>query len=109
MTHPTTRTASHALIDVCANVGHNDLSGLLADLAGVVRKNGALSVRCRDSVIDQLDELMDEIDQDLRNQQAEQAWSDKQSREAGFVLSPADRVLAAEVAALSNKTLEIVR
>ena len=51
--------------------GHHDFSAVLSVYAGAVRKSGALSDKCRDSVIDQLHELMDEIDQDLVNQQGE--------------------------------------
>jgi len=107
MTHPTTRTASHALIDVSPNVGHNDLIALIGDHIGVIRKNGAISSDCAKTVVALLTKVMDEIDQDLVNQQAEQAWSDKQSRDAAFGPSPADRFLAESIAAIRNKPLEM--
>jgi len=107
MTHPTIRTASHALIDVYANVGHNDLISLIGDQIGVIRKNGAISSDCAKSVVALLTKVMDEIDQDLFDQQENQKWSDKQSRNAAFGPSPADRFLAESIAAIRNKPLEM--
>lgn len=78
--HTTVKTACNALIDLPAAVGHHDLSSIVADLAGVVRKACGLSDKCRRSVIEQLDELADEIDQDLCNQRAEQEWREQESR-----------------------------
>jgi hypothetical protein len=101
-----TRTAQNALHDVPPCAGHHDLSGLIANLAGAVRGNLALSIKCRDSVIEQLDELADEVDQDLRNQQAEQSWNEEQTRDAAFGPSPADRLVAAGIAAI-RKPLEM--
>ena len=50
---------------------HNELSGMLATLAAKIKENGSLSEKCKASIIDQLDEMADEIDQDLINQKEE--------------------------------------
>jgi hypothetical protein len=46
----------------------HDLSMLCAVLAAKINENGALSDRCRKSVIEQLDEVADEIDADYAAQ-----------------------------------------
>lgn len=76
--HCSTSTVCNAMHDWYLP-GHNDLAAVLAVYAGVIRKS-ALSNKCRDSVIDQLHELMDQIDQDLANQKAEQEWNEQQGR-----------------------------
>jgi hypothetical protein len=50
------------------HAGHFDLSMICAVLAAKINENGALSDRCRKSVIEQLDEIADEIDADYRKQ-----------------------------------------
>jgi len=50
----------------------HELSMVISVLAGKINENGALSDRCRKSVIEQLDEISDEIDADYA-QQMEQA------------------------------------
>jgi hypothetical protein len=48
-----------------------ELSTIIAVLAVKINENGALSDRCRKSVIEQLDEISDEIDADYEKQKAE--------------------------------------
>lgn len=78
--HTATRTACNALHDLPPYIGHHDLSAIVADIAGAVRKSLALSDSCKRSAIEQLDELADEIDQDLRSQQEVQAWREQEKR-----------------------------
>ena len=52
--------------------GHHDYSTVIAVLAASVKANGAMTDKCRTSIVDQLDEMADEIDQDLVNQRAEE-------------------------------------
>lgn len=83
---PTTSTPHSTVSAVCNAMhdlrypGHDDLSTVFAVLAGVIRDNKALSLKCIKSVVEQMDELMDEIDQDLVSQQAEQAWREQEGR-----------------------------
>lgn len=98
--HTLVRTACNALHDLPPYIGHHDLSSIVADLAGAVRKSSGLSDKCHRSVIEQLDELADEIDQDLRSQQEVQAWANEQTRAAPFAIPQevrkfADRIDAA--------------
>jgi hypothetical protein len=48
--------------------GHHDFSQVLAVFASKLKDSGFLSEKVKRSVIEQLDELADEIDQDLVNQ-----------------------------------------
>lgn len=100
------RTATNALHDVPPCASHHDLSGMFANLAGAVRRNLGMSDKCQRSVIEQLDELADEIDQDLVNQQTEQELREKESRDAAFGPSPADRFVAESIAAIRTQPLE---
>ena len=50
---------------------HNDISSVFAVLAAAVKQNGAMTDKCKSSVIDQLDELANEVDQDFVNQRDE--------------------------------------
>lgn len=95
--HTLVRTACNALIDLPSTIGHHDLSLVVADLAGVVRKSVGLSDKCRRSVIEQLDELAEEIDQDLRNQQEVQTWANEQTRAAPFAIPQEVRNFAAGI------------
>jgi hypothetical protein len=49
---------------------HHDFSQVLAVFASKLKDSGFLSEKVKESVLDQLAELADEIDQDLVNQQA---------------------------------------
>jgi hypothetical protein len=49
----------------------HDLSMIVSVVAAKINENGALSDRCRKSVIEQLDEISDEIDADYEKQKAE--------------------------------------
>ncbi len=77
--HSTVSAVCNAMHDL-RYPGHHDLSAVFSVLAGVVRDNKALSDKCIRSVVEQMDELMDEIDQDLVNQQAEQEWRENEAR-----------------------------
>jgi hypothetical protein len=53
---------------------HEGLATVIAVLASKVKDNGSLSEKAKRSVVEQLDELADEIDQDKTNQEAERAY-----------------------------------
>lgn len=55
-----------------SNPSHSELAGVLFLLASAAKTNGALSDKCKHSVVDQLQELANEVEQDAVNQQAEQ-------------------------------------
>ncbi len=79
--HCTAGMVCNALHDL-HQPSHNELAAIVSVLAGAIRKNGSLTQKCIDSLTDQLHEMADEIDQDLVNQQAEQAWNEQQARSA---------------------------
>ena len=54
-----------------SNPLHNDVSSVFAVMAIAINHNGAMTDKCRLSVIDQLDELINEVDQDFVNQREE--------------------------------------
>lgn len=49
---------------------HNDFSQVLAVFASKLKDSGFLSEKAKRSIVEQLDELADEIDQDKVNQEA---------------------------------------
>lgn len=104
--HTTTGTVCNAMHD-WHMPGHHDLSAALAVFGAVVRKAGALTEAARKQTMELLDDAMDVIDQDLRNQQAEQAWGEQETRAAGFGISPADRFIAASIAGIRKQPLEV--
>ena len=53
------------------NPSHNEVSSVFAVMAAAIRQNGALTDKCRLSLMDQLYEMGSEVDQDLCNQRAE--------------------------------------
>lgn len=69
------RTPHCSTSDVCNKIrewrlpDHHELSQVIVMLAAKIKDNGALSEKCKASIVDQLDEIADEIDQDLVNQQ----------------------------------------
>ncbi len=107
--HSTVSAVCNAMHDL-RYPGHLDLSTIFAVLAGVVRDNKALSPSVIKSVVEQMDELMDEIDNDKRTQTAEQLWREKETREAGYFVRPVgkkDQALAASIAGIRNQPLEV--
>lgn len=64
--------ASHALLDVPKTASHKELSELAANYVWILSKSLALSPSVAHSLSMQMLEIMDAIDQDLVNQQAEQ-------------------------------------
>ena len=50
---------------------HSEVSSVFAVLAAAIKENGALTEKCKASLIDQLDEMSAEVDQDFCNQRAE--------------------------------------
>jgi len=65
--HTTVNGACNAIRDMYMP-GHHDFSQVLAVFASKLKDSGFLSEKAKRSVIEQLDELVDEIDQDLVNQ-----------------------------------------
>jgi len=106
MTHQAARTASHALMDVSNLASHNELTTLAGNFGWLLSKSLALSPSVAKALSLQMVEIMDAIDQDLVNQQAEQSWNEAQTRAAGFALTPADHALA-EIAGIRKQPLEI--
>ena len=54
-----------------SNPLHNEISSVFSVMAAAIHKNGAMTDKCRLSLIDQLDELANEVDQDFVNQRDE--------------------------------------
>ena len=50
---------------------HNEVSSVFAVMAAAIKQNGAMTDKCRLSLIDQLDEMANEADQDFVNQRDE--------------------------------------
>lgn len=57
---------------------HDDWVLILANLAAAVQKPCAMNDKCTQLVVDGLDEIIGRIEQDKKDQQAEQMWDDKQ-------------------------------
>lgn len=60
------------------NASHHELSAAIAELAGAVKANFALSQSCIDFAVDQLDNLADVVDGDLAQQIEELAHDNRQ-------------------------------
>lgn len=54
-----------------SNPLHQEVSSVFFDLAAAMKENGALTDKCRLSVVDQLGEIANEVDQDFVNQRDE--------------------------------------
>ena len=50
---------------------HSEVVTALAVMAAAIKQTGALTEKCKASLIDQLDEMSAEVDQDFCNQRAE--------------------------------------
>jgi hypothetical protein len=99
--HQAALKASHALLDVSPLASHQELTDLAANYCWLLSKSLALSPSVAKSLSLQMIEVMDAIDQDLVNQQAEQAWREQESRNAGFVVPQVVRDFANGIAAVN--------
>ena len=50
---------------------HSEVSSVFAVMAAAIKQTGALTEKCKASLIDQLDEMTGEVEQDFCNQRAE--------------------------------------
>ncbi len=80
MTHQAALKACHALLDVPNIASHKELTELAANYCWLLSKSLALSPSVGKSLSMQMVEIMDAIDQDLVNQQAEQEWREAEAR-----------------------------
>lgn len=71
--HTTVNAVCNAIRDMYMP-GHHDFSQVLAVFASKLKASGAFTEKAQDSILDQLAELADEIDQDKTNQDAERAY-----------------------------------
>ena len=71
--HTTVSAVCNAIRDMHMP-GHHDFSQVLAVFASKLKDSGVFTEKAQDSILDQLAELADEIDQDKTNQDAERAY-----------------------------------